>query len=461
MNTNVKILRNAGLAGGSMVGLAILVFLTAPSPTLIKIVSDCFPLFLSFTGTVLAFLLYRRQAKTQWGNRIWGSMTLGLVFWTFGEAIWTFYELVLRRDVPYPSVADIAWAVGYIPLLLSLGYQFQSLRASISRRGKLLIAAFLLAMIVLTAWFVIYPILSSPEAGTPSEIFFSLAYPLEDLVLFSFGTALVLTFLGGQLALPWGAIALGILLLSVSDLLFSYGTWTGLYYPDGRLNFLSGLFDTLYISAYAVWNIGLFLRLRLPETGKDIDAHAFVPGAAAAGHPARAITSVDKGNPPELDIRPDPEARPISAGQDREAVLLGEIVQRAQEQGRDRRISGGEDSLRIYFNALVGLLYVLVSRAGGAGMGAAFEAGINKNARRLGCSLELKGGHILWNEPSTDPGKYQTLLEDAIRYAKSVVSTTTIDQKLHEIESYLAPRVVPAAEENRRRMGRGLGERPH
>jgi len=538
MNTETKIIRNAAFVGGLCVLLAILVFLVAPSPMLIKIVSDGFPLLLSFSGAVLAFSIYRRQAKTRGGIRIWGTMTLGLVFWTFGEAIWTYYELVLRQEVPYPSVADVAWAVGYIPLILSVGYQFRSLRASISRRGKLLIAAIILAMIVLTVWLVVYPILASPEAGTPLEMFFSLAYPLEDLILFSVGTALVLTFLGGQLAFSWGAIALGILLLSVSDLLFSYGTWNGLYYPDGQLNLLSALFDILYISAYAVWNIGLFLRLRLPEAGKDVDVHAFVPAAETAaaaekndyllmtdaqrrvvfvdpalmsilglknpgeglgqpfgpllglsrpdeeaavrkaqqagasdGYPVslgssgenyrlRVIASADKGQFPGLDILLNPEGQSSPAGRDREAFLLGRIVHRAGEQERNQRISGEEDLLRVYFNALIGLLHVLVSRAGGAGTGAAFEAGVNEKARSLGCALELKDGHILWNEPSTEPGKYQTLLEDAIRYTKSIVATSTIDRKLQEIEKYMAPRIVQAAEENRLRMVRWLDEKP-
>lgn len=538
MNAQARVIRNAAAAGGSFVVLAVAVFLLAPSSILVKIVSDGFPLLLSFSGAMLAFFLYRRQAKTQWGIRIWGTMTLGLFFWTVGEAIWTFYELVLRQEVPYPSVADVMWALGYIPLFLSVGYQLESLRASISRMGKLLIAAIIAAMIVLTVWLVVYPILASPEAGTPFEMLFNLSYPLEDLILFSFGTALVLTFLGGQWALSWGAIALGILLLSVSDLLFSYGTWNGLYYPGGQLNFLSAAFDTLYIGAYALWNIGLLLRLRLPESGREIDVHSFVPEADSTAAPERkdylvmtdaagraafidpalvpilglknpgegvgrpfgpllglsradeeaavrkaeqtgvsdaysvvlgsagekyrlqVAASDDKREFPGMDILLHPDAQSLPANQDREAFLLGNIVHRAREQEKDQRISGQEDFLRVYFNALIGLLYVLVTRAGGAGVGAAFEAGLNEKARRLGCALELKDGHLHWAEPATEPAKYQTLLEDGIRYAKGIVATSTIDRKLQEIEKYMAPKVVQAAEENRLRMVRWLDEKP-
>jgi hypothetical protein len=431
MNPEIKTIRNASLAGGLCVTLAVLVFLIAPSSALVKVVSDGFPLVLSFSGAVLSFSIYRRQAKSLRGRQIWGTMAMGLAFWTVGEAIWTFYELVLQQEVPYPSVADVAWAVGYIPLILSIGFQFTSLRASISRWGKRLIASIILAMIVFTVWLVVYPILVSPEAGTPFEMFFSVADPLEDLVLFAVGTALVLTFLGGQLAVSWGAIALGILLLSVSDLLFSYGTWSGLYYPEGRLNFLSGLFDILYISAYTVWTIGLFLRLRLPESGKDVDVHAFV-----------------------ADAEP-------STAQDPEAVPFDRIVQRAHELERVQRTSGKEDLLRVYFNALIGLLHMLAIRAGGVSVGAAFESALNEKARRLGCKLELKDGHILWNEPATEPENYEALLEDAIGYAKSVVATSTIDRKLQEIEKYMAPSVIQAAEENRLRMVRWLDEKPH
>ncbi len=446
MNAERNILRNTSLAGGFLIVLTVLVFLTAPSPTLVKVVSDVFPLMLSLTGAVLAYRILRRQVKTRLGTRTWGAMTLGLALWVVGEAIWTFFELVLQQEVPYPSLADIVWTAGYIPLILSIGYQYESLRAAVSRKGRVVIGAVVLGMIVLTFWLVVLPILTDPEAGTPMEMFFSLAYPIGDLLLLALGTALVIVFLGGQLVLSWGAISTGIILLSISDLLFSYGTWNGLYYPDGRLNFLSGLFDTLYISAYVVWTIGLFLRYRLPEVGEGVDVREIVPE--------------DRRTSPDSGAAPEGARQPAELQTDPEALLLGQIIHRAHEQERDQKMSGEEDPLKVYVNAVIGVLDLLVSQAGGSGVESAFDAVLNKKARDMGWEFEIRKGRAVWKGAPPDIGCYQALLEEAIRYSKSVVATITIDHKLQEIEKHLDARIVQAAEENRLRMVRWLDEKP-
>jgi len=445
MNAERTTLRNSSLAGGFIVGLTVLIFTAASSSPLVKVVSDVFPLLLSICGTALAFAIYRRQVKTRLGKRIWGAMTLGLALWVVGEATWTFYELVLQQEGPYPSLADLVWTAGYIPLILSISFQFASLRAAVSRTGRVVIAAVLSVMIALTLWLVVLPILTDPEAGTPVEMFFSLAYPLGDLILLSLGTALVIVFLGGQLVLSWGAIAVGIILLSISDLLFSYGTWNALYYPDGQLNFLSGLFDTLYISAYVVWTIGLFLRFRLPEAGQDVDVRGFVTD--------------DQNQSPDPGLAQEPMAQQANQQTDPETLLLGQIVHRAHEQERGQRSSGEEDPLKVYVSAVIGLLDLLVNQAGGAGVESAFDAVLNEKARQLGCDFEIRKGHVVWKGALSEAGHYQALLEEAIRYSKSVVATTTIDHKLQEIEKHLDPRIVQAAEENRLRMVRWLDEK--
>jgi hypothetical protein len=426
MTSEQKTLRTSGLVGGFIIALAVLVFLAAPTSALVKIVSDGFPLLLSICGALFSYALLRRQVKTRLGSRIWGAMTLGLILWAIGESIWTYYELVLRQETPFPSLADLMWAIGYIPLIYAVAAQYLPLNATVDRQRRMLILAVVVAMLALTVWLVIIPILTDPEAGTPVEVFFSLAYPVGDIVLLSFGVALAAAFLGGELALAWGPIAAGIILLSIADLLFSYGSWNGLYYPDGELNFLSGLFDTLYISAYVVWTIGLYLRLRLPGTGSDLDSRSILP----------------EGKGIFLD-----------------ADLLERIVQNAQDQERDQRASGGEDPLRVYVDAVLGLLDNLVSHAGGAGVETAFCAVLNEKARQKNCDFEIRKGCMVWKGAPPDSGCYQELLEEAIRYSKTVVATKTIDLKLQELEQHMPSRIVQAAEENRLRMVRWLEEK--
>ncbi|MGB7538862.1 MAG: hypothetical protein WBM17_10000 [Anaerolineales bacterium] len=528
MTAEKKILRNACLAGGTLLAAAILIFLVNPSSALLAVVSSFLPLVLSLVGAALAYGIFRRQSPNRGGAVIWAAMGAGLLCWAAGELIWFLNELAGSPEVSGITAADFFWLMGYFPLSFAIVTPYLSLRASIPLRGRLLLAAVLVAMGALLFGIVVVPILSSPEIGTPAEMAVALAYPVADILLLSFAIALATVFLGGQVALSWGFIAAGIQLFAVSDFFFSYGNWYGLYYPEGRLNFLSAGFDILYIAAYIVLIIGLFLRFRLPELGRDVDLRAYIPSQGkdfllmadqkgrvvfidpalppvlalkdagegigktfgqlfnlpriyedAAIHKAaktgisdeypvtiglsrtkyrlRAIASSDPSQFPGFDILLHPDL-PLSApNPDRESVLLGHIANRVQE--RTRQFTGAEDSLRVYFNTLIELLFILVSRAGGAGVGEAFESAVNKKARALNCRFVVTHGWGIWDESLTDPERYRDLLEEAVRYADQVMSAATIGRKMDEIERFMDPAVLRDAEEHRLRRVRWLKEK--
>jgi hypothetical protein len=283
-------------------------------------------------------------------------------------------------------------------------------------------------MLALTLWLVIAPILSDPEAGTPLEVFFTVAYPVGDIIMLSFAVALAAAYLGGELGIAWGPIAMGIILLSVADLLFSYGTWNELYYPDGNLNLLSALFDILYVVAYVVLAVGLFRRLWLPEAGSDLYSKSSLPAGQAK--------LVD-------------------------ADITKWITRRAQNQELEQRGSAAEDPLRVYVHAVAGLLDTLIRHAGGGGVETAFDTFFNEKVRQIGCNFEIHDGNMSWKGAPPSPENYVTLLDEAIRYAKNVVPTKTIDRNLVNLERFLPSRIVQAAEENRLRMVRWLDEKPH
>ena len=54
-------------------------------------------------------LAARRQT---YARRSWQWLTIGAVLLTVAEGIWSWYELVLRRDVPSPGLADIGYLAG-------------------------------------------------------------------------------------------------------------------------------------------------------------------------------------------------------------------------------------------------------------------------------------------------------------------------------------------------------------
>src|SRR5258706_6848321 len=53
-------------------------------------------------------------------KRIWGLFAFGILLWAAAEIIWAYYEIVLKIETPYPSLADILWLPGYLVLFWGL-----------------------------------------------------------------------------------------------------------------------------------------------------------------------------------------------------------------------------------------------------------------------------------------------------------------------------------------------------
>ena len=86
-----------------------------------------------------------------------------------------------------------------------------------------------------------------------------------DLLLFPLAF-LIMSVLGeGKLAAAWRLITLGFMIRAVSDLIFSYITWQGLYLPAGNVNLISSLYDFGYAMSYPVLGLGIVAYRSLTE----------------------------------------------------------------------------------------------------------------------------------------------------------------------------------------------------
>jgi hypothetical protein len=219
----------------------------------------------ALAGAALALILWRSFVRGEILRAIWGSMGLGLLLWATGEIIWAFYELTAQQDLPYPSVADIAFAIGYIPLFSALVLRYRSLRTRPSS-GWLVSAWLAFAVLVaLAIVFVFGPIVTYPDYERPIEKFLGVLYPLGDLALALGVLLIVLSLTGGALSIPWALIAVGFMVVSVSDLLFTYATWNEIYMagPDSGTNLITALSDVPYYASYVFIAFGLYMQARL------------------------------------------------------------------------------------------------------------------------------------------------------------------------------------------------------
>ena len=81
--------------------------------------SDIIQSLLLLSGT-LAFLphLFRSQGRMR---LFWALMSLGMAFWFFYQLFWTYFEVLLRQDVPDLFAGDIVLFLHIVPFMAALG----------------------------------------------------------------------------------------------------------------------------------------------------------------------------------------------------------------------------------------------------------------------------------------------------------------------------------------------------
>jgi hypothetical protein len=234
----------------------------AAGPTATTWFLDLSNVLLALIATVLMALLWRSFESGETLRVVWGLLALGMLLWTVGEALWAYYELVLEED-PYPSLADAAWVLGYIPLGIGLFLRFRSLRTVPNRIELLEIGSAFGLLVIVSVIFVIEPIVTADY--DPIELFVGALYPIGDLVIAFVALLSVFVLSGGEFSRPWLIIAVGFLTVSVADQLFSYADWKGTYLSgaDSGTNLITALVDIPYFASYVIIGLGAALQARL------------------------------------------------------------------------------------------------------------------------------------------------------------------------------------------------------
>ncbi len=178
-------------------------------------------------GTMLAAtsafgLAVIAAARSQERVRVaWVLVALGLACWTIAEGAWSTYELVLGREAPFPSLADVAYLSAYP--LAGLGLVvLASPERSLARARTVLDAAAIVCAAAAIVWhLIVEPIYLDSTAGWLEKTVAG-TYPLADLaLLFALILALAVNRRGqaGRIIL---AFAGGMTLYMLADLAFAY-----------------------------------------------------------------------------------------------------------------------------------------------------------------------------------------------------------------------------------------------
>jgi hypothetical protein len=193
-------------------------------------------------------------------RHVWLFFGAGMTVLTISEILWILYY-VLSQPISYPSAIDVSWAIGFIPILVSLVLQYRALNVQLSRRRKLLVLAAYLGVLFVMLALLLESILSHPGEVAVIQLLVG-AYYLVGSLGVAFIATLSLMFLGGGLvARPWVYMVISILLFAIAGLAFSYGTWTSTFVTGG--NFLSAVSDVSYLAGYLLAAAGGYTQLTL------------------------------------------------------------------------------------------------------------------------------------------------------------------------------------------------------
>jgi diguanylate cyclase (GGDEF)-like protein len=195
----------------------------------------------------------RGRQRSAW---IW--LTVGLSGWALGEAIWAYYQLVLRMEqAPFPSVADVGYLIYPVGACLALvlfpvGYSGQS-RTRLVLDG-LIVACALFAV----SWVTVLRSVFDTGGGNRFAVGVSLAYPVTDVAVLAMALLVLARARTSQRATLM-LLAAGNVLNAVSDSAFVHLAAQDTYYSGH-------LIDIGWVAALLMLSIAALVSFRAPPT---------------------------------------------------------------------------------------------------------------------------------------------------------------------------------------------------
>ncbi|MFN2640350.1 MAG: ATP-binding protein [Actinomycetota bacterium] len=230
------------------------------------------------TAVACWFVARRTQGRAR---RAWTLLGAAALSWALGEAIWSFYELGLDREVPFPSLADLGY-LGLIPLAVAGLLAFPSVPRRITSQARTLFDGLIIVgSLLFVSWGTVLGPTYREGAGSGLEKIIGVAYPIGDVALLS-----IVLFIAARAARghrsALGFIGAGLVLLAFAD--------SGFIYQNLHETYASGsLIDPLWEIGFLLMMLGAVLALGRPAEITEDDHR---PGRLGALLPYGAVALV-------------------------------------------------------------------------------------------------------------------------------------------------------------------------
>jgi diguanylate cyclase (GGDEF)-like protein/PAS domain S-box-containing protein len=239
-------------------------------PALSQAVSNIGLAAVALAAAVAGSLAARRHRGRH--RRVWALLAGSALSWGLGQVAWTWYESVLGREVPFPSLADVGY-LGAVPLAAAALLALPTAAQTMAGRVRAVLDGLMIASsLLLTSWVVVLgPAVHAGGDGLLGQAI-SLAYPVGDVVVVTIVVYVLLRARqskGTVVRLPLGLVGVGLVAMAVADSGFLYLTLTGAYSSGS-------LFDIGWFLGYGL----ILLAARKPVASATED-----DGEAAEGRP--------------------------------------------------------------------------------------------------------------------------------------------------------------------------------
>lgn len=186
-------------------------------------------------------------------------LSSGFIAWGIGSLIIAYFNLSLNEAYPYPSIADLAyilgwpmWLIGMVNLSKATGARFQAKKP----HGKLF-GALIIIVALVVSYYLLFTVARGSGIVVANEnflkLFFDFAYPVGDIVIITSSLLLFglsFNYLGGAFKLPILLVIIGFIFNYIADIIFTYINTVGTYQVGNWV-------DMVYVTVFVMLGIAV------------------------------------------------------------------------------------------------------------------------------------------------------------------------------------------------------------
>lgn len=189
-------------------------------------------------------------------------LSLALLGQVFGQFIWTYYNIIVKVEVPYPSFADIGYfavipfnCLAMLSFTKATGAKFKFRTISSS------VQIVLVPAIMVTIAYFLFLNGNKYDFTNPIKSFLDFGYPFGEAIYISLA---ILTYLLSKKLLG-GIMRSKILFLIFAFIVQFVTDYTFLYMVSRNIYYNGGIADLMYATSFAIYSLAL-LNLKFIDT---------------------------------------------------------------------------------------------------------------------------------------------------------------------------------------------------